>query len=728
MADIFISYAREDRAGVEKLAAALEGAGFTAWWDRHIESGAEFSKDIERELNEAKAVIVAWSSSASESRWVKDEANVAAEAGKLLAVTLDETPPPLGFRQYHALDFSNWAGADDDAVFADLKRALENRMKDEGASAPQSRQSLAPSVTPPSATTISSNSTAEKPSPKVDLRLIVAGAVGLAALILAGVFLTRGSNDAPSQTASVEQGRADIAVATSEVSEKSIAVLPFADMSAAGDQEYFSDGMAEEILNALVRVPDLQVAGRTSSFAFKDRNVDMREIGATLNVAHILEGSVRKQGQRVRITAQLIRADDGFHLWSDTYDGTLEDIFDLQENISQAITRELEIILSPEQSGRLAQKYTDSEEAYNLFLQGRELLYRAWGKTTLPKAVELLKRAIEIDPDFIAAMEALGWAYYLYPQYVPVPDEEVYLTLAQETVERVLEINPNSGEALGRLGSVLIARKQYLEGYRYILQALALDIDSAADHSFVEAYNTSLFGWSRAAIPHYEGALENDPTQVLLLNNAAVTHFAAGNVEQAEAYAQRAVDLGFPGSVGVVAAIMAHRGDSEGAIKTLNAAYEDFAGFSPLIGNLEEFEAAVYAVYSGDSAARAEFTNTLTGILAAENPRVDTVLFDSLANMGVADLWMETFEKYTYSNSGYTLSRIWDDREGSKLIRQHPEFPFFAERIGLVAVWQEYGWPDKCRPLPRTDGSNGQFRCDLWLIYSYHMRAKIAPL
>jgi len=133
----------------------------------------------------------------------------------------------------------------------------------------------------------------------------------------------------------------------------SIAVLPFVDMSAAGNQEYFSDGMSEEILNALVKVPELRVTGRTSSFAFKGKNMDIREIGQALNVAHILEGSVRKQGNAVRITAQLIKSEDGVHLWSETYDGTLDNIFDLQDEVSRAIAEELEIKLNLGESTRI---------------------------------------------------------------------------------------------------------------------------------------------------------------------------------------------------------------------------------------------------------------------------------------------------------------------------------------------------------------------------------------
>ncbi|MEM9898817.1 MAG: winged helix-turn-helix domain-containing protein, partial [Pseudomonadota bacterium] len=137
---------------------------------------------------------------------------------------------------------------------------------------------------------------------------------------------------------------------------KSIAVLPFDDMSISADQEYFSDGVAEEILNALVRAPGLQVAARTSSFAFKGQNVDLRGVGQQLNVATILEGSVRKQGERVRVTAQLIQAKDGYHLWSETYDGSLEDIFELQERIARSVADALAVILDVESGDRLAKR------------------------------------------------------------------------------------------------------------------------------------------------------------------------------------------------------------------------------------------------------------------------------------------------------------------------------------------------------------------------------------
>ncbi len=159
----------------------------------------------------------------------------------------------------------------------------------------------------------------------------------------------------------------------------SIAVLAFADLSPTKDQEYFSDGIAEEILNALARVKGLRVAGRTSSFHFKGRNEDLHAIGTTLGVANILEGSVRKQGNKVRITAQLIKASDGFHLWSKTYDGDLTDVFELQERIARAITDELKVVLQGDQRARLVPVATTNPEAYALYLQASAIFNRREG-------------------------------------------------------------------------------------------------------------------------------------------------------------------------------------------------------------------------------------------------------------------------------------------------------------------------------------------------------------
>ena len=190
-------------------------------------------------------------------------------------------------------------------------------------------------------------------------------------------------------------------------SKRSIAVLPFVNMSADPENEYFADGLSEELLNQFAQIPDLQVAGRTSSFSFKGKNEDLREIGATLDVAHVLEGSVRRQGDKVRVTAQLIRVDDGFHLWSNTYDRTMDDVFAIQDDIASNVATVLKIVLDEESWQRMQHAGVRNVDAFIEFQKGRELFDLAHGGSELMEYLEKglvhFDRAIELFPEFAAA-------------------------------------------------------------------------------------------------------------------------------------------------------------------------------------------------------------------------------------------------------------------------------------------------------------------------------------
>lgn len=376
MSDIFISYARDDRERIVALAGALERAGFSVWWDRHIAGGAAFSEEIVRELKAADAVIVAWSGAAIKSRWVMDEAATAADAGKLIPIALDSAETPMGFKQLQVIDFGDWDGADEAPAIEAVVNAVKRRQD------PQHQYVPAPEAAP----------LAKTPS-----RLPLMIAAGLVALVAIGaVVMMRTGAPVSTPAASGEGGEAG--QATQQVTDASIAVLPFADMSEAGDQEYFADGISEELLNVLARVDDLKVAGRTSSFAFKGRNEDLRKIGEILGVAHILEGSVRKSGDRVRVTAQLIKADDGFHLWSETFDRELDDIFAVQDEIAAEIVT----ALSARLSGSAPQTARTDVGAYGLYLEAKQLISERRA-VSLEHAEELLGRAIAIDPDYAPA-------------------------------------------------------------------------------------------------------------------------------------------------------------------------------------------------------------------------------------------------------------------------------------------------------------------------------------
>ena len=224
--------------------------------------------------------------------------------------------------------------------------------------------------------------------------------------------------------------------AAAEPADPSIAVLPFVNMSSDPEQDYFSDGLSEELLNLLAKVPQLQVAARTSSFSFKGQNLEIREIAQKLGVAHVLEGSVRKSGDQVRITAQLIRADNGFHLWSETWDRTLENIFTIQDEIAAHVVEALRVTLLGE-TPTVAE--TDTE-AYQLFLQGRHFALQRSG-ASLAKAIELFRQAVAIDPDYAPAWGELAYATLWYAGIGGMPIEEGN-RLGNEAIEGALAADP----------------------------------------------------------------------------------------------------------------------------------------------------------------------------------------------------------------------------------------------------------------------------------------------
>ena len=217
--------------------------------------------------------------------------------------------------------------------------------------------------------------------------------------------------------------------------QKSIVVLPFVNMSNDPDQEFFSDGLSEELLNVLAQIKDLRVISRTSAFAFKGKDVSIPEIAAALNVSHVLEGSVRRSGENIRITAQLIEVATDSHLWSDAYNRKLENVFEIQEEISKAIAQELQVTLG--NSGKSA-KHTENLEAYQLYLRGRNLYQK---RENLAGAVDLLQQAVDLDPEF-----AEGWANLAATaQIASFWSEDVYREYrarSKNAVNRAISLDP----------------------------------------------------------------------------------------------------------------------------------------------------------------------------------------------------------------------------------------------------------------------------------------------
>ena len=319
----------------------------------------------------------------------------------------------------------------------------------------------------------------------------------------------------------------------------SIAVLPFADLSQEKDQEYFSDGLAEELLNSLVQVPGLRVAARTSSFQFKGKNEDLQGIGQKLNVATVLEGSVRKQGQRVRISAQLIQVSDGFHLWSETYDRDLTDIFAVQEEIAESVAGSLRVKLLGE---KLPYLRTTNVEAYNAYLQGK-YFYARPTKENLDKAIGYYGQAITLDPSYAPAWAALSRAHSIQAgAYSPVQFQQEYNS-AREAAERALALDPSLAEAHVAVGQI----EQYY------------DWDWAgADASYqralaLEPGNAEVVQWAAslaATLNHFEQALllsrravELDPLRASTHYTLAFNAWWAGQLDEAEGAVRKGLDV-----------------------------------------------------------------------------------------------------------------------------------------------------------------------------------------
>lgn len=318
--------------------------------------------------------------------------------------------------------------------------------------------------------------------------------------------------------------------------EISIAVLPFVNMSSDKEQEFFSDGITEEILNSLASVQELKVAGRTSSFAFKGRNDDLRRIGDALGVTHILEGSVRKSGKQVRITAQLIRVDNGFHIWSETYDRELIDIFAIQDEIANKILQQLRSKLLPD-AVVVTQAHRTSPEVYELYLQAKQRIYTRIGGE-IETAVKELDRAIQLDEEYAPVFAQRGIATMLLSdqQYGSIPDDEADRR-AKRYVDQSLHLNPELAEGWAGLGL-------YYEGKSEDSAIDALVKALAINPNLIDASNWLQIslrdaGDMRGALKIIEEIAERDPLYPPALGNAMQLFNAFGQQDKAEALLQR---------------------------------------------------------------------------------------------------------------------------------------------------------------------------------------------
>lgn len=323
--------------------------------------------------------------------------------------------------------------------------------------------------------------------------------------------------------------------------DQSIAVLAFVDMSQAKDQEYFSDGLSENVIDLLAKVPSLKVIGRTSSFSFKGRNEDLRLIGEKLGAANILEGSVQKDGNKLRVTAQLIRVADGFHLWSEKFDRELKDIFTIQDEISLAILKAIKVELIGEEEDAVLKRYTDNVEAYQLYLQGR-FYYNKYNPEAFYKAIEYFKEAIAIDSNYAIAYSGLAFCYMnLTSSNWSPPDKS--LPLAIEAANKALELDDEIAESHLNVGRIKLHFEYKIhEAEIEFGKAIAINPNSAEVHVQL-GYCAALLGSTKQAIEHALKAQSLDPFSLLNLVYIGSIYWTVRDPEKVLAIGKRLMDM-----------------------------------------------------------------------------------------------------------------------------------------------------------------------------------------
>jgi TolB-like protein/Flp pilus assembly protein TadD len=393
----------------------------------------------------------------------------------------------------------------------------------------------------------------------------------------------------------------------STVEDTSIAVLPFVDMSQAKDQGYFSDGISEELLNLLSKIPQLKVAARTSSFSFKGKGVEIPEIARQLHVANVLEGSVRKSGEQLRITAQLIRAAEGYHLWSETYDRKMDDIFKIQDEIAGEVVKELKVKLL----GAVPKVRTTDPEAYALYLQAVQL-GRHQTAEAFQQSDALYRKVLAIDPRYAPAWDGLARNFTSKANQNLLSNNEGYAQ-AREAVMKALAIDPDYAPAHANLGYIaMLSDNDFGAAARHFERALALD---PADLNVLQNSATFLQSLGRAdeALALQEALVRRDPVNVTVLMYQGYQQRMAGRLDAAIASFRTVLSLA-PGRAGAHAnlgfAVML-KGDAQGALAEIEEETDDGWKMTGLpmayyaLGHKADSDAALTALiakYEKDSA------------------------------------------------------------------------------------------------------------------------------
>lgn len=506
----------------------------------------------------------------------------------------------------------------------------------------------------------------------------------------------------------------DIKSASNHVA--SLAVLPFLDLSEKQDQAYLSDGVSDEIITALAGLTFLRVSGRTSSFSFRDANANLADIAAALRVTHVLEGSVKKYSEQLRISAQLIETSEDKHVWTKTFDGTQDDIFDLQENIARSIEKKLRDLFGVEaeddpDASRLAKKITDSKEAYNEFLLGRHLMYELSGQRTIPRAISAFENAVREDPNFADAWAHLAIANFTLPEYSTTPNWRQHISTARSQTEHALSLGSNIAWAERARAGILSYDLKFGEAVDSYQRALELD-PSDPQLLFTNGYIMAAIGLQEQAGEMMAQALDREPLLGPWYGALGTVHFTSGDFDEAERLFKKSFECNFGYGAILYAQLLSHQGRVKEGLKFLN---DNFDGFGPVLSQQLKsgfVRRLTYAAFFKKSKfARFLVDLVLTRRMKSDKvqPALGTII--GFIMIGRPEKFFQHVLNKPNPYVGFALSRIWEPTDEAKAVRTHPEFPAFVQKIGLVKAWQKYGWPPSVQPIEGTDGSDGQFVC-----------------
>jgi TolB-like protein len=489
----------------------------------------------------------------------------------------------------------------------------------------------------------------------------------------------------------------------------SIAVLPFVNMSPDPDQEYFSDGISEELLNVLSRVPSLRVASRTSAFAFKGANRNLIEIGEILDVDHILEGSVRKSGNRVRITAQLIDTANDRHLWSDTYDRELTDIFAIQDEISSAIVSSLSDALGVGAAESVSvAPVTANMDAYDLYLQAKAL-DAVMSIETRWQQLEMFERAVAVDPEFARGWSALAMQLAVLPTWDHSLDVATYAKRAREAAERSLSITPDDAQTYIILADIAFVVNDWDDWRIELERANVIDPRLAQRDPFWTGIVASQYlglGYLERGGELVAIGLGHSPDNSFLHLMAAIAHLGLKRYDDALPHIDQAITLGYAGSAQDLLWSNYVVVDGREIVWTANIA-ETWMDHDPdLLPLVPHARRLVFGDGKDPDVEIRRFWRVAEEIgftreeLLGPSPRWGTRLDHGiLMALGEYQSIVDQF----WGNS----PKFWMWGPGHRRLRQSDAFRARVRDSGMLGFWQENGWPDLCRPLGDDD-----FECD----------------